>query len=262
MTIAVSPVASWAARPPAGSQARLRLFCFPYAGGGASVFRGWAQQLSASVAVYPVQLPGRESQLNEPAFIRMEPLVRALAQTLLPDLDRPFALFGHSMGALICFELARFLRQHYRLSPIQLFVSAHRAPQLPNPEPAIYQLPEPAFLEKLRRLNGTSEAVLRNAELLALMLPALRADFTICGTYEYMSDAPLDCPITAFGGTQDPLVSHDQIAAWRDQTSSGFSIRAVPGDHFFLHSARSLLLWSVEHDLREQLGQLDRADGT
>jgi len=140
-----------------------------------------------------------------------------------------------------------------------MFVSAHHAPQIPNPEPGIYQLPEPEFVEKLRCLNGTSDQVLKNSDLMALMLPTLRADFTICGTYQYADDAPLDCPISAFGGMQDPLAHHDQLVAWREQTSADFSLRMIPGGHFFIHTSQPLLLWAISQELRQWLAQPELA---
>jgi medium-chain acyl-[acyl-carrier-protein] hydrolase len=249
----VSTISPWVIAPQLSSQTRLRLFCFPYAGGGASMFHAWARSLPASVAIHPIQLPGRESRLHEPPFTRIGPLVRALAETLLPHCDLPFALFGHSMGALISFELARTLREQYGLSPAHLFVSAHRAPQIPNPDPTVYLLPEQAFIEKLRRMNGTSKDVLGNAELMALLLPTLRADFTICGTYIYTDGPALDCPISAFVGTQDSIASYAQVEAWREQTRRAFSLRLIPGNHFFLHSAQPLLLWAIGQELRQIL---------
>jgi medium-chain acyl-[acyl-carrier-protein] hydrolase len=247
----VSTISPWVAASQPSVPARLRLFCLPYAGGGASMFHAWARSLPANVAVHPIQLPGRESRLHEPAFTRIGPLVQELAEALLPHCDLPFALFGHSMGALISFELARALREQYALTPAHLFVSAHRAPQIPNPEPAVYLLPEQAFVEKLRRMNGTARDVLGNAELMALLLPTLRADFTICGTYIYASGPPLDCPISAFAGTQDPIASYAQVEAWREQTRQTFSLRLIPGNHFFPHSAQPLLLWTIGQELRQ-----------
>ena len=204
---------SWVTCPKPNPQASLRLFCFPYAGGKAVSFRAWSSGLPTTVEVCPVELPGRGSRLMEVPFTQFEPLISALAQALLPYLDKPFAFFGHSMGALVSFELARLLRQKYGLSPVHLFVSGRGAPQVvPVPDPPIHALPEPAFLEKLRGLNGTPEAVLENAKLMQLLLPMLRADFAVIETYVYVPEPPLNCPITAFSGWQDRKVSFDLIA--------------------------------------------------
>jgi medium-chain acyl-[acyl-carrier-protein] hydrolase len=153
------------------------------------------------------------------------------------------------MGGLVSFELARLLRKNYGKSPVHLFVSGHRAPQVPDPDPPIHALPELEFLEELRRLNGTPEVVLENTELMQLLLPALRADFAVIETYAYKPESPLDCPITAFGGLQDPKVSYDDLKVWQEQTNAAFSLHMLPGDHFFLQSAQPLLLQLLSQKL-------------
>lgn len=228
--------------PKPNPQANLRLFCFPYAGGGALSFRSWCDELPLPVEVCPIELPGRGARLMETPFARLDPLVFSLAEAILPKLTKPFAFFGHSMGALVCFELARLLRRDYGLSPVHLFVSGHRAPQLPDPDLPIHALPEQAFLEELRRYNGTPEEVLDNAEFMQLFLPILRADFAAIENYVYVPAPALDCPIDAFGGLQDWKASCDELEPWKEQTNATFSLQMLPGDHFFLHSARSLLL--------------------
>ncbi|MEM7591927.1 MAG: thioesterase II family protein [Cyanobacteria bacterium P01_A01_bin.83] len=232
---------SWTICPKPNTKAQLRLFCFHYAGGGAASFRNWSDNLPSSVEIHLVELPGRGSRLAEKAFVSLNPLVEAIADGLYPLLDRPFTFFGHSMGGLICFELARLLRQKYSLNPIHLFVSAHRAPQLPDPNPPIYNLPNPEFLDELRDLEGTPEAILENTELMQLLLPTLRADFTVVDTYNYTAQSPLDCSITAFGGLQDREVSYEELKAWQEQTKESFSLQMLPGNHFFIHSAQSLM---------------------
>ncbi|MBV9688917.1 MAG: thioesterase [Ktedonobacteraceae bacterium] len=234
-------------------QPRLRLFCFPYAGGGSSLFRLWSNGLPPEVEVCPVYLPGREIRLNEAAFTHISPLVQTMAQVLRPHLNTPFAFFGHSMGALISFELARYLRRNYRQLPTHLFVSSHRAPQLPRLDPDTYNLPEPAFIDAVYRLGGTPQEVLQHEELLQILLPTLRADFTLCETYLYAKEEPLACPITAFGGEQDHTVSVQQLSAWREQTRGVFTLHMLPGGHFFLHKYQGLLLQA----LSGQLGELE-----
>lgn len=247
---------AWIAYRKPNLRACLRLFCFPYAGGSAALFRTWAEALPPDIEVCPVQLPGRESRLLEPPFTRLELLVQTLVPVLCPYLSMPFAFFGHSMGALISFELAHQLRRQYGLGPVYLFVSGHRAPQILDPDLPIHQLPESEFVEELRRLNGTPKLVLQNAELMQLVLPVLRADFALCETYVYSTEAPLDCPISAFGGLQDSGVSRDQISAWRDQTNSSFTLSMFPGNHFFLHSAQALILSAVSRDITRLLGRI------
>ncbi len=241
---------SWIACPKPSPQALLRLFCFPYAGGGVSIFRAWSDGLPADVEVCPVQLPGRGTRLMEPPFTRLSPLIQALAQALFPLLDKPFAFFGHSLGALVSFELARQLRRQYAMQPVRLFISADRAPQIPNRDPAIHNLPEGEFLVELCRLNGTPRQVLEDEELRQIMLPLLRADFAVYETYGYSTEPPLNCPISVFGGLQDQRVNRGDLEAWREQTSISFSLRMFPGDHFFLNTTQPVLLRVLSQELR------------
>ncbi len=189
---------AWVTFPKPNPEASLRLFCFPYAGGNSSIFRTWPNSLLKTVEVSPIELPGRAAQMRLAPFTRLEPLVQTVAQDLMPYLNKPFAFFGHSMGALVSFELTRVLRRDYGISPVHLFVSGRQAPQIPDSTQPIHALPEPEFKEELRRLNGTPTAILENAELMKLILPTLRADFAVIETYIYMNEPPLDCPIQHF----------------------------------------------------------------
>lgn len=244
---------SWIICPQPHPQAHLRLFCFPYAGGSSVIFRSWTNSLPATVEVCAVEIPGRGRQIKLPPFNRIEPLVEAIASNIHPYLDKPFAFFGHSMGGLVSFELARLLRKKYAITPAHLFISGRRAPQVPNSKPPIHNLPEPAFVEELRHLNGTPKAVLENAELMQLFLPILRADFAVLETYVYTPEPPLNCPITVFGGIQDSEVGCDELQVWQEQTTATFSLNMFLGDHFFLHSAQSLLLESLVKYLLDKL---------
>jgi len=238
----------WISYHKPGPKTRLRLFCFPYAGAGALIFRTWSDSLPADVEVCPVQLPGRGTRMTERPFTQLSLLVEALAQALAPLLDGPFAFFGHSLGALISFELARRIRRQYGLHPARLFVSAARAPQIPHRGPSIHTLPDKEFFMELRRLNGTPSELLGHEELMEIMLPILRADFALYETYLYSIEPPLNCPISAFGGLQDSKVSESDLGAWRAQTSVSFSLQMFPGDHFFLK--QPLLLRSLVQELQ------------
>lgn len=228
----------------------MRLFCFPYAGGTPSVFRNWSDGLPTDVEVCPVQLPGRGTRLMEPPFSQLPPLIEALAEALLPLLDKPFALFGHSLGSLLSFELARRLRTNYGLRPVRLFVSAGLAPQIPHRGLPIHNLPEREFSAELRRLNGTPGELLNHKELMDIVLPSLRADFALYESYRYSSAPPLNCPISTYGGLSDRKVRHSDLERWRDQTSVSFSIRMFSGDHFFLKTTEPTLLRVLSQDLR------------
>ena len=246
-----SPTAAWVLRSHPNPRATLRLFCFPYAGGGPQTYYKWSRALPSSVEVCPVQFPGRGSRLAERPFTHLPHLVQVLATALAPQLDKPFAFFGHSLGALLSFELARQIRREYGLHPAQLFVSAHPAPQQHRVRSPIHTLPEPAFLEEIRRLNGTPREVLDLPELVELIIPILRADFGLSERYAFVPEPPLDCPITAFGGLQDDMTPRDGLEAWREQTNAFFVVRMLPGDHFFINSAQTLLLRALRADLEQ-----------
>ena len=216
----------------------MRLFCFPYAGGSAASFRPWPNLLPAFVQVMAVQPPGRGERLSEPPFKHLPDMIEILGPTLLPFFDKPFAFFGHSMGALIGFELTRWLRRTKNPMPVHLLVSGRRAPQFSDEEPPTHDLPEPEFIERLRELNGTPQEVLDHPELMQLMIPLLRADFSVCETYPYEVEPPLNCGLTVFGGVGDLEVPRDKIEQWREHTTSSFSLHMFPGDHFFIHSAQ------------------------
>ncbi len=177
------------------------------------------------------------------------PLVRSLADAMTPWLGLPYVLFGASMGALIAFEVGRLLSRTLSRPPAKLLVAAHRAPQLPDPRPDIHGLPDARFIQEVRRLHGTSDEVLAHPELRALLLPLLRADFTVCETYHHRTGEPLDCPIVVFSGQEDGEVSRRDLDAWRAQTRRTFTLRMLPGGHFFLHTARAALLAAVVEEL-------------
>lgn len=241
----------WVTFPKPNPQAKLRLFCFPYAGGSALNFRSWFDKLPLTVEVCPIELPGRGTRLREPLFTQLLPLIQAIACALLPYLNKPFTFFGHSMGGLISFELARLLCRDYGRSPTHLFISGYKAPHLPDFNPPIHNLPEPLFLEKLRELNGTPNEVLAHKELMGLFIPILKADLTILETYVYAPEPRLNCPIAVFSGLQDRGINCNDLKAWQEQTNASFSLQMLPGDHFFLHSAQSLLLQFLSSKLQQ-----------
>lgn len=232
-------------------EATLRLFCFPYAGGGAFIYRSWAEGLPGTVEVCPVQLPGRENRLSETPFRRLSNLADTIATAIIKYTDKPFAFFGHSMGAKLAFEVARRLRREGNCQPAHLFVSGSSAPHLPESDRAFYKLPKPLFINELRRLNGTPKEVLDHPELMDLVIPMLRADFEVVQTYAYTEDLPLGCPITAFGGLEDEEVPRSQLVGWGEHTTAPFTVRMFPGDHFFLNRKSSLLLPMLARELQE-----------
>jgi medium-chain acyl-[acyl-carrier-protein] hydrolase len=227
----------------------VRLFCLPYAGGGSGIFRNWPEAVESWIDPVPVQLPGRDARLMEKAFRDVRTLVEPLAEGLIPYMDQPFALFGHSLGALIAFELCKHLRANGGPAPVRLFVSAYQSPQLPRRGKTLHRMTDFEFMEELRELQGTPEAVLRDRELMQLLLPIIRADFEMHETYAYQPSAPLDCPVSAFGGMQDSHITETDLCAWRDMTTSSFSFKMFPGDHFFVNTARKSILRWISDDL-------------
>lgn len=223
-------------------RAVLRLFCFPYGGGAARAYRPWTQTLPPEIDVCAIQLPGRGNRLREPALTNMSLAVELVGKEIVSLLDRPYAFFGHSMGAILAFEVVRLLRRGEHQLPTHLFVSGHKAPQIPKTEPFTYNLPEAEFIEELQRLNGTPMEVLEHPDMMQIMLPLLRADFESIQTYLYTHEAPLDCPITALGGLLDPDISRETLEPWREQTTAAFNLRMFPGDHFFLHQEQTRVL--------------------
>lgn len=227
---------------------RYQLFCFPYAGGGASIYRSWQAETGPSIEIHPVRLPGRESRISEAPMFSVDELVESIVHEIAPLIHGPFALFGYSFGALLAFETARKLRRK-GFAPERLMIAALKAPHLPLRRKPIHHLPDSLLADEIRRFSGTPEAVLENPELMNLLLPAIRADFTAYERYRYRAEAPLDCPTTAMRGATDASVSSDELAEWSQHTSAVFTRHVFPGGHFFLHSARRLLTWTIVQDL-------------
>nr|AKA59488.1 thioesterase [uncultured bacterium AZ_379] len=220
----------------------MRLICFPHAGGSALNYRSWHPHLPDWIELCPIQLPGRGRRVGEPLFTEFVDLLPILAEALRPLLGEAFVLFGHSLGALLAFELARLSAERGWPEPAAVFVSGRIAPHLRREEPLRSMLPHAEFLHEIRRLNGTPEDVLEHPELLALISSILRADFRLCETYRYIDGPRLNCALTALGGTADPNVPEDELAAWRRHTAGPFLLRTFPGDHFFVQSAEASLL--------------------
>jgi medium-chain acyl-[acyl-carrier-protein] hydrolase len=250
-TVCGQPATPWIERIPVSASPTMRLFCFPYAGGSTTTFLRWQQFVPPWIDVCPVQLSGRGRRIQEQPYRRIGPLVEALAEGLAPCLDLPFALFGHSMGALIAYELASHLPEGR--CPRKLFVSGRRPPHI-LPAETMHHLPDVEFIEDLRRLGGTPEEILSNPDALELMMPVIRADFELTETYVYTARPPLACPIVSFGGWNDRYVEQKDIAQWQSFTSARFSQHMLPGDHFFINSHREELLSLVRQQL---LGSAD-----
>jgi medium-chain acyl-[acyl-carrier-protein] hydrolase len=242
------PATRWLVRPRPNPSAALRLVCFPYAGGSATVFRTWPDALPPEVELLAVALPGRDARAREPRFDRLTPLVASLADAIGPELRAPFAIFGHSFGSMVGFGLARELQRRSLGQPVHFFASARRAPQLPERMP-LHRLSDPDLVAALRQLGGTPDEVFDVPELVEYFLPIVRADIAASETETIGVDAPLSCPITVMGGAGDDRVSVDELDAWRAQTRGPFEREMYPGGHFFLHSDREQVLGSLSRRL-------------
>jgi medium-chain acyl-[acyl-carrier-protein] hydrolase len=246
MTAVTTP---WIAYRKPRPGASVRLFCFPYAGGGASIYREWAAHLGDAVDVCPVQLPGRERRMGETAHTSLPALVRDMARALEGWMELPFAFFGHSMGASIAFELAAHLRDSGRPQPVRLFLSARQGPRVPPRQVPLHLVrDDDAFVRRLAELGAMPPEFLADAELMAFFLPLLRADASLCEVH-VPQGPPLAVPVTLLGGTEDADVTADDLRAWGLETASPPTLHLLPGGHFFLHTARKQVLDIVASEL-------------
>ncbi|OEE65941.1 hypothetical protein A1OO_09025 [Enterovibrio norvegicus FF-33] len=228
----------WFVIPAPNAQAKMRLFCFPYAGGNAATFQAWTQVLPTFVELVIVQPPGRASRLLEPAINNMHEMTTELLKFSKDITSLPYVLLGHSLGSRVAYQLAvELIEQHYP-SPIHFIASGSRAPHTVKTSERICDLPDKLFLDKIAAMNGTPKEVMMNKELMELLLPMLKADFSISDNYQ-ASQSPLPCDITALAGTDDEQVSEKQLVAWAELTSTEFKSMHFHGGHFFIDTCAS-----------------------
>ncbi|ATG90640.1 thioesterase II family protein [Methylomonas koyamae] len=235
-----------------GGRAPYLLICFPYSGAGANVFRSWAGALD-NADVLAALLPGRERRIAEPAIGDLEELVAALLPALLARLDRPYLLFGHSMGALIAYRVALELGRRGVRPPKRLIVSGYRSPELSSRNRLLHTLSDSEFVVELQRYGGTPNEVLQHEETMQLLLPMLRADFRIHETYRHAPQPAAEFPIAAFTGRADHLVPGEDMAAWRDKTAADFQHRLFDGGHFFISEQRQAVLAALQDIVNEHI---------
>jgi medium-chain acyl-[acyl-carrier-protein] hydrolase len=219
----------------------LRLYCFSYAGGSAGVYKSWINNIHG-INVYPVQLPGREQRTGESLLKSVNEIIDSIINSIYPFIEETsFAFFGHSMGALIAFELTRELMKRNLNLPVHLFVSGANAPHLPSRSPIMYNLPDKEFIQELKNYNGTVPEIFENEEFIDFLMPLLRADFSVVDLYEYKDGLHFTVPITALGGTKDPYVNEEELSAWKRYTTGPFSQIMYEGDHFFISTKEMLI---------------------
>jgi len=243
--------------PKKNENAQLRIFCFPYAGGGASIYSRWELAMPLEVDLCIAQLPGRENRRHENAFRSFSLLINVLSEEITPLLNKPYVLFGHSMGALICFELARKLRETNNELPMHIFLSGLAPPKSVDKSEFSYNIMcDSDVIDLLDRINGTPKEILKDRELLEVFLPVVKADFELLNSYFFVAQNPLECPITSYHGINDNIPI-SEISNWTNQTKKGFKIKIFQGDHFFINSSRDSVLTALRADLRMILNEIN-----
>lgn len=235
------PPTGWFRRYPTPEPPRMRLVVLPHAGGNAAFYHDWGHALGRDVEVLVTRYPGRQERIAEPCVDAMESLADAVTAALLPLADVPLALFGHSMGASVAHEVTLRLEHRHGVRPAGLFVSARPAPHRLRPSTA-YRDGDEALLAEVRKLGGTEGDLLADPELRELVMPAIRADFTLVGTYRPRSAVPVGCPVAAYAGDGDPAVAVGDVRAWSEVAPAGFSLTVLPGGHFYLTERRAELV--------------------
>lgn len=243
----------WIARRDRTSESRMRLFCLPHAGSGTAAYNSWRRGLPRDVELCPILLPGRESRIAEDACTDCYALVEELAEAMAGWMDKPYAIFGHSMGALLAYELAMALRERYTREPEALFLSGRIAAHLDLPGRPIHALETPEFLAELNeRYEGLPRELLEDPEMLAMYLPILRADIALIEGYRPRDRSPLACPMIVLGGTTDRSIRSESLAAWSRHTTGPFQVKRMTGGHFYLwQQSRAALLGELSTQLEE-----------
>jgi len=233
--------------------ARARLFCFPYAGGGAAIYRQWPAWLPADIEVAAVQLPGREWRIQEPPLEDLHAMALDACDAIRPMLDKPFALLGISMGGSLIFELARVLRSAGLPQPCCLFPLAVGAPHIPESK-LYHTMPDEELIAEIRDFGVMSDEFMQNQELLELALPILRADCVAHETYRYAAQPPFEFPIWVYGGIGDETVDRERLDAWSVHSNTETRVHMVAGGHLFVDEMPDMLMQSIVRRIYQSLG--------
>ena len=232
------------------SDVDFRLFCFSYAGGGASTYLRWRAHISKSTDICAVQPPGREGRISESPISDLKILISNIADVITPHTNIPYAFFGHCNGALISYELFRELRRRGVTLPEHMFISSFRSPERVNINKVLNDLPESEFLSLLRTYGGIPDSILNDKEIIQSLMPTLRADFSLHENYRYTEEEKINCPLTIYGGLKDNIVPRKELVGWRDMTSAGAKIKLFPGGHFFIDSHTKSVVKSINSELQ------------
>jgi medium-chain acyl-[acyl-carrier-protein] hydrolase len=232
-------------------KSKVRLFCFPYSGANATIYSSWADSLPGSIEICAIQYPGHGNRIGDRLRYHVDDLIESILPDVTTRLDIPYAFFGHSLGALVGYEISKKLPTQGSL--VHVFVSAHRAPQIPDPNPTLHNLDDLTFLDRIVKLGGMEKELIQSKELVEIILPILKADFTICENYQFQDKYILDCPVSVFGGLEDLYISRNDLLAWKELTSRAFSLRMFPGDHFFIRKSQYYILQVIARELNQFL---------
>jgi len=237
----------WLIRYKGNPSASVRLFCFHCAGGSASEFRSWPAHLPARIELIAVQLPGREGRVNEPFIVRVEDLISGVVEAVTPFLDKPYVVFGHSFGAIGGFEMIRELRRRGLRQPLLFVAAGRRAAHVNDQKPPISLLPQDEFVEELRKRYGHHLGpILESAELRAMLIPQIHADFALSEAYRFHDEQPLDCPVAAFAGISEKSLKPAALNAWCVHTSQSFLSQRFPGGHFFIRESQAAVIEAIK----------------
>jgi len=247
----------WIVRPNPNNNAKLRLFCFPYAGSSAVVtYKFLVDNLPEFIDVCPVELPGRGARMMETLIDNLDVVIDEATEAIQDFIDIPFIFFGHSMGALISYELTHSLIQKYSAKPSKLYMSAHKAPFLERSGPIMHKLEANKFTDELVKMDGISKEIMQHKELMELVLPIIRNDYLVCETYKYKQKELLDIPITVFGGSYDKDITENDLLAWSKITSADFNHFMIQGDHFFILKQKDYFLKLFSRILTTDLSKI------
>lgn len=234
---------TWITCPKPQNKAKLRLFCLPFAGGGASLYRPWTTALAPDIEVCPIQLPARENRYSEKPITDAYQLAETIATQIIPFTDRPYAIFGHSMGALLAYEVARVLENQKIRPPEVLFLSAHRAPHMPRKRDLLHSLPDAQFIQSLKQYGGFPEEILNNQEFIDFILPTMRSDMTLCDLYAFTKrEVSIQTPFEVFAGVDDREAGPSEMESWSEHTQGQANLTVFDGGHFFLRTHSKELL--------------------